>query len=159
PPAGCPPIAPCCSISSRASACAASQAGRWTPSSAWTRPSTGACARGISRSRAPTSGACSSSTPRAIPTPCTPISRGGGTSSPAPGKRRVAPEADVFAALAHQPQAVELLRHAVASDHVAHAYAFVGPAGSGRKAAAQAFAAALVTRGGASTGGPADPTG
>jgi DNA polymerase-3 subunit delta' len=68
----------------------------------------------------------------------------------------VAPEVDVFAALANQPQAVELLRHAVASDHVAHAYAFVGPAGSGRKAAAQAFAAALVTRGGASTARAAD---
>jgi DNA polymerase III subunit delta' len=68
----------------------------------------------------------------------------------------VAPEADVFAALGHQPRAVELLRHAVASDHVAHAYAFLGPAGSGRKAAAQAFAAALVTRGGASTARAAD---
>jgi DNA polymerase III subunit delta' len=54
--------------------------------------------------------------------------------------------ADLFAAVSHQPQAVDLLRHALASDHVAHAYAFVGPAGSGRKAAAQAFAAALVGR-------------
>jgi DNA polymerase-3 subunit delta' len=68
----------------------------------------------------------------------------------------VAPEADVFAALAGQPQAAELLRHAVASDHVAHAYAFVGPAGSGRKAAAQAFAAALVSHGGASASRAAD---
>jgi DNA polymerase III subunit delta' len=54
--------------------------------------------------------------------------------------------ADLFAAVSHQPQAVDLLRHALASDHVAHAYAFVGPAGSGRRAAAQAFAAALVSR-------------
>lgn len=58
---------------------------------------------------------------------------------------------DLFAAVSHQPQAADLLRHALASDHVAHAYAFVGPAGSGRKAAAQAFAAALVSR----TGGAA----
>ena len=68
----------------------------------------------------------------------------------------MAPEADLFAALAHQPPAVELLRHALASDHVAHAYAFVGPAGSGRKAAAQAFAAALVNRAGASAARAAD---
>jgi DNA polymerase-3 subunit delta' len=54
--------------------------------------------------------------------------------------------ADLFTAVSHQPQAVDLLCHALASDHVAHAYAFVGPAGSGRKAAAQAFAAALVSR-------------
>ncbi len=53
---------------------------------------------------------------------------------------------DLFAALGHQPQAVEHLRHALASDHVAHAYAFVGPHGSGRKAAALAFATALITR-------------
>ncbi|HKZ08367.1 MAG TPA: DNA polymerase III subunit [Methylomirabilota bacterium] len=59
----------------------------------------------------------------------------------------MAPEpTDHFAALRHQPQAVELLRHALSTGHVAHAYAFVGPAGSGRKAAAQAFAAALVGR-------------
>jgi len=53
---------------------------------------------------------------------------------------------DLFAELAHQPQAVEHLRHALAGGHVAHAYAFVGPHGSGRKAAALAFATALVTR-------------
>ena len=52
---------------------------------------------------------------------------------------------DLFAAVSHQPQAVDLLRHALATDHVAHAYAFVGPAGSGRNAAARAFAAALVS--------------
>ena len=59
----------------------------------------------------------------------------------------MAPEAaDLFAAVRHQPQAVDQLRHALSTGHVAHAYAFVGPAGSGRKAAAQAFAAALVSR-------------
>jgi DNA polymerase-3 subunit delta' len=71
----------------------------------------------------------------------------------APEAPRSAPAAapdgagDVFAALGHQPQAVEHLRHALASDHVAHAYAFVGPHGSGRKAAALAFATALIARG------------
>ena len=55
-------------------------------------------------------------------------------------------EGDLFAELRHQPQAVEHLRHALATDHVAHAYAFVGPHGSGRKAAALALATALVTR-------------
>ena len=63
---------------------------------------------------------------------------------------RIAPvslaEGDLFGGLGHQPQAVEHLRHALASGHVAHAYAFVGPHGSGRKAAALAFATALVTR-------------
>ena len=58
----------------------------------------------------------------------------------------MAPEGDLFTTLRHQPQAVEHLRRALASDHVAHAYAFVGPHGSGRKAAALAFATALVTR-------------
>ena len=61
---------------------------------------------------------------------------------------------DVFAGLGHQPQAVEHLRHALTGDHVAHAYAFVGPHGSGRKAAALAFATALITRD-AGAGAPA----
>ena len=39
-----------------------------------------------------------------------------------------------------QPRAVALLRRALAADRVAHAYAFVGPEGSGRMATAQAFA-------------------
>ncbi len=37
-----------------------------------------------------------------------------------------------------------LLEHAITSGRVAHAYAFVGPTGSGRKAAALAFARALL---------------
>ena len=49
-----------------------------------------------------------------------------------------------------QPEAVTLLRRALATSRVAHAYAFVGPEGSGRKATALAFAAALV----APDGGP-----
>jgi len=47
-------------------------------------------------------------------------------------------------AIRDQPEAVTLLRRALATGRVAHAYAFVGPEGSGRKAAALAFAGALV---------------
>ncbi len=43
-----------------------------------------------------------------------------------------------------QPRAVDLLRRALASDRVAHAYAFVGPAGSGRMPTALALAEALL---------------
>jgi len=43
-------------------------------------------------------------------------------------------------AIADQPRAVELLRRALGSDRVAHAYAFIGPAGSGRTTTALAFA-------------------
>jgi len=57
----------------------------------------------------------------------------------------VAPDAFVsLAALLGQPHAVELLQRALGSERVAHAYAFVGPPGSGRTTAALAFAAALV---------------
>lgn len=54
-------------------------------------------------------------------------------------------------AIRDQHEAVTLLRRALASGRVAHAYAFVGPEGSGRKATALAFATALV----APDGGPA----
>ena len=50
----------------------------------------------------------------------------------------------VLARIEGQPRAVEQLTRAIAQDRVAHAYAFVGPAGSGRAATALAFAAALV---------------
>jgi DNA polymerase III subunit delta' len=43
-----------------------------------------------------------------------------------------------------QPRAVELLRRALDGGRVAHAYAFVGPAGSGRMTTARAFAAELL---------------
>jgi DNA polymerase-3 subunit delta' len=61
------------------------------------------------------------------------------------------PAEDAFSTISGQDEAVALLRRALATDRVAHAYAFVGPAGSGRKAAAVAFAKALV----APAGGPA----
>ena len=43
-----------------------------------------------------------------------------------------------------QPRAVDLLRRALDGGRVAHAYAFVGPAGSGRMTTARAFAEALL---------------
>jgi DNA polymerase III gamma/tau subunit len=57
------------------------------------------------------------------------------------------PAAGRFVALgeiADQPRAIELLRRALASDRVAHAYAFIGPSGAGRMTAALAFAAELL---------------
>jgi DNA polymerase III subunit delta' len=47
-------------------------------------------------------------------------------------------------AIRDQPRAVELLRRALAGARVAHAYAFVGQAGSGRMTTARAFAQALL---------------
>jgi DNA polymerase III subunit delta' len=43
-----------------------------------------------------------------------------------------------------QPQAVDLLRRALAGDRVAHAYAFIGPTGAGRMTTALAFAEELL---------------
>ena len=128
-------------------------AGRSMPSSAWISTSIAGCGRAIWRSPGPTSAGCSSSMPPAIRTACTRRSRAEWTRRSAGGSRGMAPEriapvslaeGDLFGGLGHQPQAVEHLRHALASGHVAHAYAFVGPPGSGRQAAALAFATALV---------------
>jgi len=47
-------------------------------------------------------------------------------------------------ALADQPRAAQLLSRALESGRVAHAYAFIGPPGSGRTEGALAFAAALL---------------
>src|SRR5207248_6517852 len=47
-------------------------------------------------------------------------------------------------AIAEQPRAVEQLRRALDGGRVAHAYAFVGPAGSGRFTTALAFASELL---------------
>ena len=51
---------------------------------------------------------------------------------------------DAFAGIAGQDSAIALLRRAIATGHVAHAYAFVGPRGSERKRTAHAFAEALL---------------
>lgn len=58
---------------------------------------------------------------------------------------------DPFKEIQGQDEAVELLRRALAADRVGHAYAFVGPAGVGRKLTALAFAKALVAPEGGST--------
>jgi DNA polymerase-3 subunit delta' len=60
---------------------------------------------------------------------------------------------DAFAEVRGQDEAVALLRRAAAADRVAHAYAFVGPAGSGRKLTALCFAKALVARSDAAAAG------
>jgi replication-associated recombination protein RarA len=49
-----------------------------------------------------------------------------------------------LAAVADQPRAVEQLRRALDADRVAHAYAFIGPTGSGRFTTALAFASELL---------------
>ena len=70
----------------------------------------------------------------------------------------MAPEAFVpLAAVMDQPRAVELLQRALSSERVAHAYAFVGPPGSGRTTMALAFAAALVCEGQTCAGGRGAP--
>jgi DNA polymerase-3 subunit delta' len=51
-----------------------------------------------------------------------------------------------------QPRAVALLRRALEADRVAHAYAFVGPAGAGPTETALAFAQALLCNGGREPG-------
>ena len=55
-------------------------------------------------------------------------------------------------AIRDQPRAVALLRRALATERVAHAYAFVGPAGAGRMTTALAFAQALLCSGGREAG-------
>jgi DNA polymerase-3 subunit delta' len=54
--------------------------------------------------------------------------------------------APLWAAVVGQGPAVTLLQRAVAADRVAHAYAFVGPAGVGRRLTALAFAQAGLCR-------------
>lgn len=51
-----------------------------------------------------------------------------------------------------QPRAVALLRRALEGGRVAHAYAFVGPAGTGRMTTARAFAQALLCESGTACG-------
>jgi DNA polymerase III subunit delta' len=55
-------------------------------------------------------------------------------------------------AIEGQPRPVALLRRALETERVAHAYAFVGPAGSGRTTTALAFAQALLCETGAACG-------
>ena len=118
--------------------------GASTRSSGWIWRSTAACARAISRSRGPRSGGSSSSTPTSTEDALARADRGGG------GRRLLQAGASrcrlttPSPTISGQDEAVALLRRALAADRVAHAYAFVGPPGSGRKLAALAFAKALV---------------
>ena len=57
-----------------------------------------------------------------------------------------------FEAIEGQPRAVALLRQALASGRVAHAYALVGPPGSGRTTTALAFAQVLLCEAGTGCG-------
>lgn len=53
-------------------------------------------------------------------------------------------EPAVWAGIVGQPAAVALLQRAIAQDRLAHAYAFVGPSGVGRRLTAVAFARAVL---------------
>jgi DNA polymerase-3 subunit delta' len=59
-------------------------------------------------------------------------------------------------AIEGQAEAVELLRRALEGGRIAHAWAFIGPAGSGRKTTALAFAKALVAPSGGAAAGRVD---
>ena len=61
---------------------------------------------------------------------------------PTPGEPGLFP-VDVWSEVVGQPRAVDLLRAAAAGDPV-HAWLFVGPTGSGKRAAARAFAGELL---------------
>ena len=64
------------------------------------------------------------------------------------GRPRATAGARVIEALEHQPRARISLEAALRDDHaLSHAYLFHGPAGSGKRAAARAFAAALISAG------------
>src|SRR5216684_5425337 len=135
---------PCSSTSTPPRACRVSAAAPSTPSRRWTWHSTGACARAISRSRAPRRTACGCWTRRGTPPSCTPTSRARSRSGWSDGGPAVGLES-----IRGHEEAVALLRRAIETDRVAHAYAFIGPEGVGRKATALAFAEALVGAAGA----------
>ena len=59
-------------------------------------------------------------------------------------------------AIEGQAEAVELLRRALAGGRIAHAWAFIGPDGAGRKTTALSFARALVAPSGGAAAGRVD---
>src|SRR5436309_899124 len=143
PPAGCFPTSRWCWTSSPPSAWRASAAGRTTRSRRWTSPSIAASARAISRSRGRRSAGRSCSTRTRTRMRFSPPSRLPWPIGSCAGRVSM-PGDDAFAAIRGQDEVVALLRRALAADRVAHAYAFVGPPGAGRKLTALAFAKALV---------------
>src|SRR5262249_52704229 len=124
---------------------------RPTRSRRWIWPSTAACARAISRSPAPRRAASLCWTPPSPRTRCTRPVCALSRSSSSVGRPRVALEA-----IRDQAEAVDILRRAIDSRRVAHAYAFIGPTGVGRRTTALAFAKALVAPSGGATAARVD---
>src|SRR5205814_2537851 len=89
----------------------------------------------------PSPSACGSSTRRDRPRPWRPRCRRSSETS-----------CVALETVRDQPRAVALLRRALEGGRVAHAYAFVGPAGSGRMATARAFAQAVLCEAGVGCG-------
>src|SRR5881398_2683510 len=124
---------PCCSTSIPPRGSGGCAAGGATASSASRSPSIGACVGATSRSCARSPSACASCA-RGRPR----------TWSPRRCARSSRSSCVALDAIRDQPRAVALLRRALETDRVAHAYAFVGPAGAGRMTTALAFAHALL---------------
>src|SRR5213080_5030087 len=132
-PAASCPTSRCSSTSIPSRGSGGSAAGGATASSVRRSPSTGACGGATWRSGARSPSACASC---ARPRPR--------TWSPRRCARSSRSSCVALDAIRDQPRTVALLRRALETDRVAHAYAFVGPAGAGRMTTALAFAHALL---------------
>src|SRR5436190_9161355 len=132
-PAASCPTSRCSSTSIPSRGSGGSAAGGATASSVRRSPSTGACGGATWRSGARSPSACAScARPRRR------------TWSPRRCARSSRSSCVALDAIRDQPRAVALLLRALETDRVAHAYAFVGPAGAGRMTTALAFAHALL---------------
>src|SRR5947209_6428544 len=132
-PAASCPTSRCSSTSIPSRGSGGSAAGGATAPSVRRSPSTGACGGATWRSGARSPSACASC---ARPRPR--------TWSPRRCARSSRSSCVALDAIRDQPRAVALLRRALETDRVAHAYAFVGPGGAGRMTTALAFAHALL---------------
>src|SRR2546429_8037621 len=132
-PAASCPTSRCSSTSIPSRGSGGSAAGGATASSVRRSPSTGACGGATWRSGA--------RSPSAYAWCARPRHR---TWSPRRCARSSRSSCVALDAIRDQPRAVALLRRALETDRVAHAYAFVGPAGAGRMTTALAFAQALL---------------
>src|SRR5215470_6851075 len=121
------------------------------PSRRWIWPSTVACARAIWRSPAPRRAGSWCWTPPSPRPACTRPAYAPSRSFSIAVRPPVALEA-----IRDQAEAVEILRRAIDSGRVAHAYAFIGPPGVGRRTTALAFAKALVAPSGGATAARVD---
>src|SRR3989449_8944808 len=132
-PAASCPTSRCSSTSIPPRGSGGSAAGGATAWSVTRSPSTGACGGATWRSGARSPSACAScARPRRR------------TWSPRRCARSSRSSCVALDAIRDQPRAVALLRRALETDRVAHAYAFVGPGGAGRMTTALAFAHALL---------------